>query len=130
MRTLDTMSAAREIGPDHRHAAARWRRDWLVGVERVDDPDRVRTGQAADRHAAMLARVAASARCQAVGRVLGRQAEQRLRLLLIDELSFSDMARVLLPSDVNGRKKIAAQTALLLEILASYYAAAGDTTSR
>ena len=45
----------------------------------------------------------------------------RLRLLLVDELSFSAIAGKLMPKDVNGRKKIAAQMVFLLEQLAEHY---------
>ena len=45
----------------------------------------------------------------------------RLRLLLVEELSFSAIAEKLMPNDVNGRKKVAAQLVFLLEQLAEHY---------
>ncbi len=53
------------------------------------------------------------------------QAEKRLRMILVEELSFSEIGRRLLPGDVNSRKKIAAQTMLLLEMLAEHYESRG-----
>ena len=103
-------------------AAERWYRDYVMGVMGARDPESRRSGKAPDIHASMLARTAAVGRCRAVRDGLGLCGEVRLRLLLIDELSFSAIAVKLLPNDVNGRKKIAAQMALLLEQLSELYA--------
>ncbi len=123
-RTASALSALRrsnDIDDTHMAAADRWHRDWVMGVVGACDPSIQRSGQAADPHARMLARIAASSRCTAVRAYLGTQAEQRLRMILVEELSFSEIGRRLLPGDVNGRKKIAAQTILLLEMLAEHY---------
>ena len=104
-------------------AAERWYRDYVMGVVGARDPEGGRSGRAPDIHASMLARSAAVGRCRVVRNGLGLCGEVRLRLLLIDELSFSAIAAKLLPNDVNGRKKIAAQMALLLEQLSELYAA-------
>jgi hypothetical protein len=103
-------------------AAERWYKDYVLGVIGARDPDRKRSGGAADIHTAMLARTAACGRCRIVRTALGLCSEIRLKLLLIDELSFSAIAAKLRPGDVNGRKKIAAQMALLLEQLSEVYA--------
>ena len=106
-------------------AARRWQHDWLLGAATVSDGEPISADQAADRHTAMLARVAASTRCRAVRRFLGERAERHLRLLLVETMSFSEVARLLMPGDIDGRKKVAAQASLLLDILASHYAASG-----
>ena len=110
-----------DIDDSHVAAAERWYRDWVMGVEGAVDPGVSRTGKAPDIHAAMLSRVAASARCTDVRRSLGCAAEQRLRMIVLEELSFSEVGRRLMPGDQNGRKKVAAQTAFLLELLAEHY---------
>ena len=111
-------------------AAERWYRDYVMGVIGARDPEAKRSGKAPDLHASMLARAAAVTRCRAVRNGLGLCGELRLRLLLIDELSFSSIANRLFPGDVNGRKKIAAQMAFLLEQLAELYLALDKRPNR
>ncbi len=118
---LAALRRAGDIDDSHVAAAERWYRDWVMGVEGATDPSVRRSGKAADVHAAMLTRVAACARCRDVRRSLGQAAELRLRLIVLDELSFSEVGRRLMPGDLNGRKKVAAQTAFLLELLAEHY---------
>ncbi len=110
-----------EIGDSHVDAANRWYRDWVMGIEGAVDPSASRSGKAGDAHARMLSRVAAAARCSDVRHSLGSLAELRLRFVVLEELSFSEIGRRLMPGDVNSRKKIAAQTVLLLEMLAEHY---------
>ena len=103
-------------------AAERWYRDYVMGVIGARDPEARGSGRAPDIHASMLARAAAISRCRTVREGLGLCSEVRLKLLLVDELSFSVIAEKLLPGDTNGRKKIAAQMSFLLEQLAEQYA--------
>lgn len=103
-------------------AAERWYRDYVMGVVGARDPEARQSGRAPDIHAAMLARAAAIGRCRIVREGLGLCSELRLKLLLVDELSFSAIAAVLFPGDANGRKKVAAQMSFLLEQLAEQYA--------
>ena len=113
---------AGDIEGHHVAAADRWYRDYVLGVEGARDPEATSTGRAPDVHAGMLSRVAACTRHRNVSEALGLCAEVRLKLLLIEELSFSAMASKLMPKDVNGRKKIAAQMIFLLEQLAEHFA--------
>ncbi|WP_419729540.1 hypothetical protein [Lichenicola sp.] len=110
------------VEPVRAAAAERWYRDYVMGVVGARDPEASRSGRAPDIHAAMLARSAAIGRCRAVREGLGLCSELRLKLLLVDELSFSAIAAILLPGDSSGRKKIAAQMSFLLEQLAEQYA--------
>ena len=126
---LASLRRSGEIDDCHVAAANRWYRDWVMGVEGASDPSTRRSGQAADAHARMLTRVAACARCTEVRRCLGAIAENRLRMIVLDELSFSEVGRRLMPGDVNSRKKVAAQTVLLLDMLAEHYAS-GDRAKR
>ncbi len=119
---LTTLAKCGEIDQAQSSAAERWYRDYVMGVMGARDPEARSSGKAPDVHASMLARTAAIGRCRAVRQGLGLCGEIRLKLLLVDELSFSAIAAKLLPGDVNGRKKIAAQMSFLLEQLAELYA--------
>lgn len=118
---LLALHRAGDIEDSHVAAADRWYRDYVLGVEGARDPDATRSGKARDFHAGMLSRVAACTRYRIVREAFGFCTEVRLRLMLVDELSFSAMAAKLIPNDVNGRKKIAAQMVFLLEQLAEHY---------
>ena len=129
----DALAALRrsgDIGDRHLAAAERWCVDWTMGVEGARHPLRPTSGQAGDRDIGMLSRIKASARCEKVRLALGASAELRLRMTIIDELSFCEIGRRLMPGDINGRKKIAAQTALLLEMLAEHYQSSDRHTSQ
>ena len=119
---VTTLAKCGDIDQAQSSAAERWYRDYVMGVVGARDPEARSSGKAPDVHASMLARTAAIGRCRAVRQGLGLCGEIRLRLLLVDELSFSAIAAELLPGDVNGRKKIAAQMSFLLEQLAELYA--------
>ena len=123
------LGEAAGLGSRHREAALCWRRDWVLRAGTRAETGQLRSGHEADRHRAMVARVAASARCGAVRRFLGARAEDHLRLSLIETMSFHEIARLLMPGDPDGSKKVAAQMSLLLDILASHYAASGALTA-
>jgi hypothetical protein len=110
-----------DIAQDQADAAQRWYKDYVMGIIGAHDPEARRSGKAPDLHAAMLSRTEAIGRCKTVRHSLGLCGEVRLRLLLVDELSFSAIAAILLPGDVNGRKKVAAQMVLLLQQLTELY---------
>lgn len=118
---LTLLARTGDIDQAQSAAAERWYRDYVMGVIGARDPEAATSGRAPDIHARMLARTAAVARCRSVRNGLGLCGEMRLKLLLVDELSFSSIATSLLPGDVNGRKKIAAQMSFLLEQLAELY---------
>ena len=118
---ISALHRSGEIDDSHVAAADRWYRDYVLGVVGARDPDSARSGKVGDYHAGMLSRVAACTRYRGVRDALGLCTEVRLRLLLLDELSFSAIAERLMPKDVNGRKKVAAQMVFLLEQLAEHY---------
>ena len=118
---LQAMRRSGDIDDCHVAAANRWYRDYVLGVEGARDPEAFRSGKAGDAHTGMLARLAACERHSQVQRALGLCAELRLRLMLVDELSFSAMADKLMHNEVNGRKKVAAQMTFLLEQLVEHY---------
>ena len=121
VNALTALSRNGDIDQAQSSAADRWYRDYVMGVVGARDPEAGRSGKAPDIHASMLARTAAVGRCRLVRAGLGLCGEIRLRLLLIEELPFSAIATKLLPNDINGRKKIAAQVVLLLEQLSELY---------
>lgn len=118
---LTTLARAGDIDQAHVDAAERWYRDYVMGIIGAQDPEALQSGRAPDIHAAMFARTAAVARCRSIRQSLGQCSEIRLKLLLIDELSFSAAAQHLFPGETNGRKKVAAQMSFLLEQLAEHY---------
>lgn len=118
---LAALTRRGDIDQTHVVAAERWYRDYVMGIIGARDPEAPQSGRAPDIHAAMLARTAAVARCRSIRQNLGHCSEIRLKLLLIDELSFSATAKHLFPGEANGRKKVAAQMSFLLEQLAEYY---------
>lgn len=118
---LATLERSGELNQAQSASAERWYRDYVMGVIGARDPDQRSSGKAPDIHASMLARTAAVTRCRAVREGLGMCGELRLKLFLVDELTFSAIAARLLPSDGNGRKKIAAQLSFLLEQLTELY---------
>lgn len=118
---VSVLLRAEEIDQAQAGAAERWYRDYVMGVIGARDPEQRGSGKAPDVHASMLSRTAAIARCRVVREGLGSCGEERLKLFLIDELTFSAIAGRLFPGDGNGRKKIAAQIVFILQQLAEIY---------
>ena len=122
--SLYLLHRSRKIGGAEVAAAERWYRDWITGIEGARDPDQARSS-GADQHSAMLARVAAATRCRAIRAALGLCGEIRLRLLMVEQLSFTAMARQLAArgEEPIDRNAMSAQTQFLLRQLAERYAA-------
>lgn len=124
--TVQALVNAGDIGQEEVDAADRWYRDFVFGhygyIEFAPDhvPDTV------TRHDAVSWQVV---RANAVGRIadvrdaLGMCAHHRLRLMLVDEQSFSAMGSALYPrlSQSVSRGRVSAQCALILEQLAAFY---------
>ncbi len=130
LRVLGTVQAllnARDIAQDAANAAERWYRDWVFAyVGHIEYPAH-HTPNTLTRHddvSWQMTRAHAAARLVDVRHALGLCAEVRLKLMLVDELSFLQMGRVLFPhlSDARARLKVSAQCALLLEQLEGFYA--------
>ncbi|PCD79840.1 hypothetical protein CO710_05950 [Acetobacter orleanensis] len=126
-RVLRTVQALLQVGDITQlaaDAAERWYRDYVFGYcDYVEFSDQHRPSTLT-RHDAVswqLVRARAMARITAVRDALGLCAHQRLRMLLVDELSFRAMGEALFPAISAGssQRKIAAQCALLLEQLAA-----------
>lgn len=124
LRTVQALLQAGDITQPAADAAERWYRDYVFGYcDYVEFSDQHRPGTLT-RHDAVswqLVRARAMARVTDVREALGLCAHQRLRMLLVDELSFRAMGEALFPAISAGssQRKIAAQCALLLEQLAA-----------
>lgn len=123
LRTVQALLQAGDITQSAADAAERWYQDYMFGycnyVE-FSDQHRPATLTRHDAVSWQLIRARAMARVTAVREALGLCAHQRLRMLLVDELSFRAMGEALFPTISAGssQRKIAAQCALLLEQLA------------
>ncbi|MFT8419620.1 MAG: hypothetical protein ABF636_12450 [Acetobacter sp.] len=129
LRVLGTVQAllnARDITQDAANAAERWYRDWVFAyVGHIEYPAN-HTPNTLTRHddvSWQMTRAHAAGRLVDVRCALGLCAEVRLKLMLVDELSFMQMGRALFPhlSDARARLKVSAQCALLLEQLEGFY---------
>lgn len=129
LRALGTVQAllnARDITQDAANAAERWYRDWVFAyVGHIEYPTN-HTANTLTRHddvSWQMTRAHAAGRLADMRAALGLCAQVRLKLMLVDELSFMQMGRVLFPhlSDARARLKVSAQCALLLEQLDGFY---------
>ncbi|MFT9016590.1 MAG: hypothetical protein ABF990_12755 [Acetobacter sp.] len=129
--TVQALLGARDIGQDAANAAERWYRDWAFAYEDVVEFAAGHVADTTTRHDAVswqLTRGRAAARLGAVRAALGACTEIRLRLMLVQELSFVQIGRVLFPhlSEARARLKASAQCAMVLEQLEAFYAGRGD----
>ncbi|MBS0990174.1 hypothetical protein JK182_16255 [Acetobacter okinawensis] len=130
LRVLGTVQAlltARDITQDAANAAERWYRDWVFASVGHIEYAPGHTANNLTRHddvSWQMTRAHAAGRLSDVRHALGLCAQVRLKLMLVDELSFMQMGRVLFPhlSDARSRLKVSAQCAMLLEQLEGFYA--------
>ncbi len=131
LRVLGTVQAllnARDITQDAANAAERCYRDWVFAyVGHIEYPAN-HTPNTTTRHddvSWQITRAHAAGRLADVRHALGACAEVRLKLMLVDEMSFMQIGRIIFPhlSDARARLKVSAQCAMLLEQLEGFYAA-------
>mgnify|MGYP001309131998 FL=1 len=125
--TVQALLSARDITQDAANAAERWYRDWVFATVGHIEYAPGHTANTLTRHddvSWQMTRAHAAGRLSDVRHALGLCAQVRLRLMLVDELSFMQMGRVLFPhlSDARARLKVSAQCAMLLEQLEGFYA--------
>lgn len=129
LRVLGTVQAllnARDITQDAANAAERWYRDWVFAyVGHIEYPAN-HTPSTITRHddvSWQMTRALAAGRLADVRQALGLCAEVRLKLMLVEEMSFMQIGRVIFPhlSDARARLKVSAQCAMLLEQLEGFY---------
>lgn len=132
--TVQALLNAGDITQEAANAAERWYRDYVFGAcgYKEFSPDHVAdTTTRHDDVSWQVVRANAWGRVVDVRQALGVCAHQRLRMMLVDELSFRAMGEMFFPkisSDL-GRKKIGAQCAMLLEQLSEFYVAHGKKTT-
>ncbi|MBS4075812.1 hypothetical protein KGY14_11485 [Ameyamaea chiangmaiensis] len=130
--TLNALYDAGDIGDSERGAAERWLRDFLYArFGTMDKQSQKQAYEKGDVHTWMLSRGKAAARVSEIRACLGLCAHVRLEMLLVQEKSFSAMAKVLFPniSEARARMKVSAQCGLILEQLSSYYDAQKNRTA-
>lgn len=128
LTTVQALLNAGDITQEAANAADRWYRDYVFGYHdyREFAPDHV--ADTITRHDAVswqVVRANACGRIVDVRQALGVCAHQRLKMMLVDEMTFSQMGSALFPcvSESSGRRKIGAQCTLILEQLSEYYKA-------
>ena len=124
LRTVQSLLQAGDITQPAADAAERWYRDYIFGYCDYVEFSEQHRPSTLTRHDAVswqLVRARAMARITEAREALGLCAHQRLRMMLVDELSFRAMGEALFPtiSASSSQRKIAAQCALLLEQLAA-----------
>ncbi|WP_010515779.1 hypothetical protein [Komagataeibacter oboediens] len=124
--TVQALLNAGDIDQDAADAADRWYRDFVFGHYGYVEFAPNHENNTCTRHDAVSWQVV---RANAVGRIadvrdaMGMCAHVRLRMMIAEEKTFSDMGKVLYPgtTDSVGRRKVSAQCALVLEQLSDYY---------
>ena len=126
LTTVQSLLNAGDITQDDANAGERWYRDYVFGkfgyVEYA--PDYVKDATIKhDPVSWQVVRAKAWGRVLDVKRAYGVGAELRLRMMLVDEMSFTKMAKEFFPhmSLPTARTKISGQSAMLLEQLAAFY---------
>lgn len=122
LRTVQAFLHAGDISQSAVDAAERWYQDYIFGYcdyKEIPPDHRPSTLTRHDSVSWQLVRGKAMARISAVQAALGLCAHQRLRMMLVDELSFRAMGAALFPALAasSAQRKIAAQCALVLEQL-------------
>lgn len=122
--TVRWLYDAGDIGDDEVTAAQRWRAEFDyaengIVVAAINGPP-VEKG---DIHTWMLGRGKCAARLRHLRQILGASLYSRIDMMLVRDMSFPDMARLIYPECVRAqaRTKTAAQCALALERLSEYY---------
>lgn len=127
LRVLSTVAwlyESGDIGDDEVAAAQRWRMEYdyaALGI--VEDGGMTRGGEAGDVHTWMLGRGKCAQRLRHLAEILGPSLHARIEMMLVREMSFPDMARMIFPEGARAqaRTKTAAQCALALERVSEYY---------
>ena len=122
LRTVQALLHAGDISQSAADAAERWYQAYIFGYcdyKEIPPDYRPSTLTRHDSVSWQLVRGKAMARISAVQAALGLCAHQRLRMMLVDELSFRAMGAALFPALAasSAQRKIAAQCALVLEQL-------------
>lgn len=125
---VDALLKAQEITQEAANAADKWYRTWVFAYQGYKEFPENHSGNCEIRHddlSWLMTRADAAGQIFDVRKALGVCGEVRLKAMLVEKISFTQMAAQLYPhvsSDL-GRKKSSAQCSLLLEQLAEFYVA-------
>lgn len=128
LTTVQALLNAGDITQDAANAAERWYRDYVFGHCDYIEFGADHVADTTTRHDAVswqVTRANAWGRIVDVRQALGVCAHQRLRMMLVDEMTFNQMGRALFPgiAESSGRRKIGAQCTFILEQLCEHYKA-------
>ncbi|MCE2563365.1 hypothetical protein [Komagataeibacter sp. FNDCF1] len=124
--TVQSLLNAGDIDQSAADAAERWYRDFVFGyygyVEFAPQHE-INTLTRHDEVSWIVVRAHAKARITDIRDALGMCAHIRLRMMIAEEKTFSDMGKFFYPGTTEsvGRRKVSAQCALVLEQLSDYY---------
>lgn len=126
LTTVQALLNAGDITQEAANAADRWYRDYAFGYCDYKEFDAGHVADTTTKHDAVswqVVRANACGRIVGVRQALGVCAHQRLRMMMVDELSFRAMGEALFPrvSSSTAQRKIAAQCTLVLEQLSEFY---------
>lgn len=124
---VDALLKAQEITQEAANAADKWYRTWVFAYQGYKEFPESHTANCEIRHddlSWIMTRADAVGQIFDVRKALGVCGEVRLKAMLLEKLSFTQMAPIFHPhvSPDLGRKKSSAQCSLLLEQLAEFYA--------
>lgn len=124
LSTVAWLFNAGDIGDDEVAAAQRWRKEYdyaELGV--VEESNSAVSADKGDVHTWMLGRGKCAQRLSQIRKALGPSLYVRIEMMLVREMSFPDMARLIFPDGprAQARTKTAAQCALTLDRLSEYY---------
>ncbi|MBS0959795.1 hypothetical protein [Acetobacter thailandicus] len=125
---IETLLKSQDITQDAANAADRWFRSWVFAYHGYIENPADYISNENIRHddlSWLMTRANATGDIYDVRHALGMCGEVRLKSIMVDKLSFRDMAASLFPTisiDL-GRKKVSAQCCLILEQLAEFYEA-------
>ncbi len=125
VRGVATLHRAKEIGDAELRAADRYVREWEIGMARMRlvSLEATRGGTGGDAQGITEAQLDALTSVRKVRQALGLCSEIRLRLMLVEEASFTRMAERLMPGRPRANETLRAQAVILLQQLAEHYAA-------
>ncbi|WP_349935011.1 hypothetical protein [Acetobacter sp. A11-2] len=126
LTTVQSLLNAGDITQDDANAGERWYQDYTFAYEGIIEFPENHVSDTTVKHDDLswnMTRANAAGRLFDVRRALGERANQILRLMLVDELSFRQLGEMFFPrvSSGSAHRKISAQCAMLLGQLNEFY---------
>ncbi|KAA8387629.1 hypothetical protein FKW31_03000 [Acetobacter sp. DmW_136] len=126
LTTVQSLLNAGDISQDDANAGERWYRDYIFAYEGIIEFPDNHVSDTTVRHDAVswnVTRAVALDRILDVRDALGERANQILRMMLVDELSFRQIGETFFPrlNATVARGKMSAQCSMLLQQLSGFY---------